>query len=69
MKQATRSRKSAKTVGTAGIAVKAKHATTAELAASIAGMVSGMTPEQFQNSLVRSGIVSRSGKLNSKYKK
>ena len=41
----------------------------AEFAAAIAGMVSGMTPEQFQDSLVRSGIVSRSGKLNSKYKK
>jgi hypothetical protein len=56
-------------VGTASIPAKAKDATTAEFTASIAGLVHDMTPEQFQRSLVRSGIVSPSGKLKSKYKK
>jgi hypothetical protein len=56
-------------VGTASVSSKAKHETTAEFTASIASLVSGMTPEQFQSSLVRSGIVSRDGKLKSKYKR
>ena len=43
--------------------------TMAEFTASIADLVRGMTPEEFQSSLVRSGIVSPSGKLTSKYKR
>ncbi len=41
----------------------------AEFTASIADLIRGMTPEEFQSSLVRSGIVSPSGKLTSKYKR
>ncbi len=57
------------TVGTASILPRAEGGTTAEFTASIANYVIGMTPEQFQSSLVRSGIVSPSGKLKSKYKR
>ncbi len=41
----------------------------AEFTASIADLVRGMTPEEFRKSLVRSGIVSPSGKLTNKYKR
>jgi hypothetical protein len=60
---------SARTVGTAGIRAQSNEATAAEFAASIAGLVREMSPEQFQKSLVRSGIVSPSGKLKRKYKR
>jgi hypothetical protein len=57
-------------VGTASVrAKKVQEETTAEFTDSITDLVRGMTPEQFKSSLVRSGIVSRSGKLKSKYKR
>jgi len=41
----------------------------AEFIASIAESVRNMTPEEFQQSLVHSGIVSANGKLTSKYRR
>jgi hypothetical protein len=61
---------SARTVATASTRAKnATSGTAAEVAASVADQVRRMTPEQFQKSLVLSGIISSSGKLTSKYKR
>jgi hypothetical protein len=60
----------AKMVGTASVQVKnVVGETTAEFTAAIADQVRAMTPEQFKSSLIRSGIVSKDGKLTSKYKR
>ena len=68
-KTSSRSGMSARTVAMASIRAKnASSGTAAEVAAAVADQVLGMTPEQFQNSLVHSGIISPSGKLTSKYK-
>ena len=69
-KTSSRSGMSAPTVATASISAEnATSGTAAEVAASVADQVRGMTPGQFQNSPVHSGIISPSGKLTSKYKR
>ena len=68
-KRSSRSGTSARTGGTASIRPEeSASGTTAEFTESIAELVANMTPQQFQSSLVRSGIVSPSGKLKGKYK-
>jgi len=60
---------SARTVGTATNQAKKTARNMAEFIASIAESVRNMTPEEFQQSLVHSGIVSANGKLTSKYRR
>jgi hypothetical protein len=68
-KTSSRSGTSVKTVATDEVLCDSNAGTMAEFTAAIANLVSDMTPEQFQESLVRSGIVSSRGKLTKKYKR